>query len=153
LGGSPADHVGEETQEITKWADGSSRGGLEKALSRRRSRSLVLTRLYSSQAKTMSGLSLISTSPEYGYMTKYARTDESWQPWTSPATVEQARSTISAIRNRQEVSVLMLESVLSLTEHPGALYILNNSALIQKCILLLHRQQTQESLPVGTITE
>lgn len=84
------------------------------------------------------------------YLKKYARTGDTWQPWTSPVTPDQARSTIKAIRKRQDVSIFELESVISLTEHPNALIMLNSPPLIQECILKLHRQQNIESLHVST---
>jgi hypothetical protein len=81
---------------------------------------------------------------DYVYLRKYARTDDTWQPWTSPSTVDQARATIEAIRNREDISIPMLQSVVSLTAHPEALHLLNNPRLIQDCILQLYQRQKQD---------
>ncbi|KAF8596752.1 hypothetical protein BDV93DRAFT_610717 [Ceratobasidium sp. AG-I] len=78
------------------------------------------------------------------YLIKYQRGEDTWQPWTTPATVEQARATIIAIRRKKPVSTLLLEPIISLTHHPQALYLLYNPNLLHDCIWLLSRLQTQE---------
>lgn len=82
------------------------------------------------------------------YLIKYQRGDNGWQPWTTPATVEQARATIIAIRKKQPVSILLLEPIISLPYHPQALHLLYNPSLIHDCIWLLSRLQMQESQSV-----
>ncbi|KAG8732164.1 hypothetical protein FRC10_001189 [Ceratobasidium sp. 414] len=86
----------------------------------------------------------------YGYLRKYARTDDTWQPRTSPDTVDLARKTLNAIRNGRELSPSMLESVVSLTAHPQSLCLLNDPMMVQACILRLFRLQRRDPLyPFG----
>lgn len=87
--------------------------------------------------------------PLKDYLKKYQRGDETWQPWTTPATVEQARATIIAIRRKKPVSTLLLEPIISLTHHPQALYLLYNPNLLHDCVWLLSRLQMQESQSVS----
>ena len=87
------------------------------------------------------------------YLIKYQHGDDTWQPWTTPATVEQARATIIAIRRKKPVSILLLEPIVSLPYHPRALYLLYNSNLIHDCIWLLSRLETQESQSVRQKSE
>ncbi|KAG8698278.1 hypothetical protein FRC11_014521, partial [Ceratobasidium sp. 423] len=77
----------------------------------------------------------------YDYLRKYA-CSYTWAPSTSPATIEQAREAIDAIRNKKGISIPQLESAISLTAHFKSLMeLLNNQALIQDCIFHLHRRQ------------
>ncbi|KAG8783351.1 hypothetical protein FRC12_019828 [Ceratobasidium sp. 428] len=91
-----------------------------------------------------------STRTAYDYMGKYARTIDSWEHRTSPDTVDLARKAIEAIRNGEETSLLMLESINSLPAHPESLYLLNDPSLVQASILRLFRLQRQDnSYPFG----
>ncbi|KAG8723805.1 hypothetical protein FRC09_001707 [Ceratobasidium sp. 395] len=91
-----------------------------------------------------------STKNTYEYLRKYARNDDTWQPWATPDTTGLARQTLDTLRNGKEVSTLQLESVVSLTAHPRSLYILNDPALIDACILRLVKLQKQDpTYPFG----
>ncbi|EUC60706.1 hypothetical protein RSOL_361070 [Rhizoctonia solani AG-3 Rhs1AP] len=86
----------------------------------------------------------------YEYLRKYARTDDTWQPSILPSTVGLARETIVAICARKDVSISMLQSVVSLTSHPLSLHLLGNPKLTQSCILRLSQGQQQDpSYPFG----
>ncbi|KAG8788088.1 hypothetical protein FRC12_014928 [Ceratobasidium sp. 428] len=86
----------------------------------------------------------------YAYLRKYARNDDTWQPWTSPDTVDLARQTVDALRNGKKVSLLQLESVVSLTAHPRSLYILGDLKLVDACIERLVELQRQDpTYPFG----
>lgn len=84
---------------------------------------------------------------DYAFLHKYARTGDirTWKPATSPITIDRARATIDAIRNRQEISIPMLQSILSLPANPEALELLNNGSLIQDCILYLYQKQKEDT--------
>ncbi|KAL5637601.1 hypothetical protein ACGC1H_004123 [Rhizoctonia solani] len=81
----------------------------------------------------------------YEYLRKYARTDDTWQPSTLPSAVGLAREAIAAICSRKDVSISMLQSVVSLTSHPLSLYLLGNPKLTQSFILRLSQGQQQDS--------
>ncbi|CAE6451686.1 unnamed protein product [Rhizoctonia solani] len=86
----------------------------------------------------------------YDYLRKYARTDDTWQPSTLPSTVGLAREAIAAICSRKDVSIPMLQSVVSLTSHPLSLHLLGHPKLTQSCILRLSQgQQRDPSYPFG----
>lgn len=87
----------------------------------------------------------------YAYLRKYSRTGVTWRPCISPATVSQARATIEAIRNRKEITVPMLQYVLSLTAYPRSLSLLEDTFLIQDIILLMYHLQKQDSRLVSLI--
>ncbi|CAE6506160.1 unnamed protein product [Rhizoctonia solani] len=86
----------------------------------------------------------------YDYLRKYARTDDTWQPSTSSSAVELARETIDAICSRKDVSIPMLQSVVSLAAHPLSLRLLGHPKLAQSCILRLSQgQQRDATYPFG----
>ncbi|KAH7323373.1 hypothetical protein B0J17DRAFT_241733 [Rhizoctonia solani] len=77
----------------------------------------------------------------YDYLRKYA-SEHAWSPSTSPETIEHARAAIHAIQNKQEVSISMLESVVSLTYYFGSFTgLLNDPALIQHCVICLCQRE------------
>ncbi|KAG8779715.1 hypothetical protein FRC12_023902 [Ceratobasidium sp. 428] len=91
-----------------------------------------------------------NTETTYDYLRKYARSDDTWQPWTSPDTVDLACQTVDAICNGESFSVLQLESVVSLVAHPESLYILDDSRLVDICILwLVQLQKEDPTYPFG----
>ncbi|CAE6421542.1 unnamed protein product [Rhizoctonia solani] len=79
----------------------------------------------------------------YGYLRKYA-SDGTWSPSTPTETIRQAQTAISAIRNNHDVSITMLESVISLTYHPISLMeLLGDPGLIRDCILYLCQREKE----------
>lgn len=80
---------------------------------------------------------------EYQYFRKYNRNGDAWMQSSSPQTVDLARAAINAIHNREEITVPMFQSIISLVAHPNSVHLLVDSTLIQNCIMFLHYQQQQ----------
>lgn len=80
---------------------------------------------------------------EHVYPLRYAHTDGAWKPSTSPTTIDQARGTMIAIHRRQNPTIPMLQSVLSLSAHPEDLHLLNTTVIIDDCIQYLDWRRKQ----------
>ncbi|CAE6511694.1 unnamed protein product, partial [Rhizoctonia solani] len=78
---------------------------------------------------------------QYKYLQDYAD-GGTWAPSTSPGTVDKARAAVHAIRNKQKVSIPMLESVVSLTYYFESLIeLLDDPGLIEDCVILLSQRE------------
>ncbi|KAG9097177.1 hypothetical protein FRC07_010826, partial [Ceratobasidium sp. 392] len=91
-----------------------------------------------------------SSGNMYNYLDKYARHGGTWKPLFAPDTVDHARRTLDELRYGHNVSISMLESVVSLPEHPRSLHLLNDHLVIQTCLLRLFRLQRRDpTYPFG----
>ncbi|KAG9122489.1 hypothetical protein FRC07_001103 [Ceratobasidium sp. 392] len=86
----------------------------------------------------------------YRYLQKYGRTSDTWTPRITPDTVRHARDGLNAIKHQRELSLLMLESIVSLTAYPESIRMLSDSTLLDACVQRLFQLQRQDPLyPFG----